>query len=79
MSSQTMLPFLNGVKVSFLLLIIHCLANSCAAKASCILACKCFSFPSIVGNLVYLNEVGIETGESPNISSNGVFDWSACH
>src|ERR1700735_2062445 len=78
-SNQTLSPFLNGIKVSFLLSIILLLASSCAARASSQSASKCFIFSSIDGNFVCSKEVGIAMGESPNISSKGVFCRSACH
>src|ERR1700735_938691 len=77
-SSQTLSPFLNGMNVSFLLSIIRLLDNSCAARASSLSASNRFIFSSIDGNLVCLKEVGIAIGESPNMSSKGVFCLSAC-
>ena len=77
-SSQTLSPCLNGVKVDFRLSIIRARANSCAANASSRFFIKVFIFPSIFGNLVFSKDSGIATGVSPNISSNGVFCLSAC-
>src|ERR1700734_2321240 len=77
-SSHTLSPFLNGINMSFLLLAMHLLASSCAARASSRSAKRCFIFSSIVGNLVCLKEVGIVIGELPNMSLKGVFCQSAC-
>src|SRR5271156_4742966 len=77
-SSQTLSPFLNGVKVFFLRSAIRLLASLCAASASSLSANSHFIFSSIVGYFVCSKEVGIAIGESPNISSKGVFCRSAC-
>jgi hypothetical protein len=64
--------FLNGMKVNFLLSAIQFLANSCAARTSSRFRNKVDIFSSIEGYFVFSNDKGIATGDSPNISSNGV-------
>ena len=77
-SSHTRSPFLNGINVDLHLSIIHTLAISCAANGSSLFLIKILIFSLIAGNFVFLNEWGMATGESQNISSNGVSCLSAC-
>ena len=77
-SSHTRSFFLNGVKVDFRLLVMRLLANSCAANASSLFHSRVFILSSIVGYFVFSNDKGIATGDSPNMSSKGVFCLSAC-
>ena len=56
----------------------YVLANSCAARASSQFLIKLFIFSSTDRYFVCLNAKGIATGIIPNVSSKGVFNWSAC-
>ena len=57
---------------------IRLLASLCAASASCQFCKRVFILSSIVGYLVLSNDNRIATGDSPNMSLNGVFCLSAC-
>ena len=78
-SSHTRSSFLNGVKVDFRLSVMRLLASSCAANASSLFRSKVFILSSMVGYFVFSKDRGIATGDSPNMSSKGVFCLSACH
>ena len=77
-SSQTLLPFLNGIKVFFCLLAILLIAKSCAANVSSLswirLCIRCL----INGYLVFSNVMGMVFGDSLSISSKGECFLSAC-
>ena len=76
MSSHTLSPFLNGVKVDFHRSIIRVRASSCAARASSLFLMRAVILSSIVGYFVFSNDKGTAIGELPNINSNGVFGLS---
>jgi len=77
-SSHTFSPFLNGMKVDFRLSAICERASSCAAKASSQFLINVFILSSIAENFVFSKVRGKAIGDSPNMSSKGVFCLSAC-
>ena len=78
MSSQTCCPNLNPVNLFFRHSAILFRASSCAANASSRSFWSCWSLSSTEGNLVFSKNVGIATGDDPNINSNAVRWRSEC-
>jgi len=71
-------PFLNGIKVNFCRSVMRVLASSCAASASSQFLISVFILSSTAGYFGFSNESGRVIGDSPNMSSKGVFIRSAC-